>query len=85
MVKQRAQTSTHSPVDDYFRLVNLVLSSSKFRLHTFASRLNKAMVSFNDMNFYTIGATSGGFSCSDAAVRNLNLFAGSLYLETPAI
>lgn len=62
-----------------------IRKSTKVRLHTFAPRLNKAMVSFSDMNFYTIGATSGGCSCSDAAVRNLNLFAGSLYLETPAI
>ncbi|KAG9566451.1 hypothetical protein KCU71_g4050, partial [Aureobasidium melanogenum] len=106
----RTATSTQkSPVDDYLRPVNWVLSSSehdkllvisqheadelmldirksaKVRLHTFAPRLNKAMVSFNDMDFYTIGATSGGSSCSDAVVRNLNLFAGSLYLETASI
>ncbi|KAG9514191.1 hypothetical protein KCV07_g8292, partial [Aureobasidium melanogenum] len=59
--------------------------STKVRLHTFAPRLNKAMVSFDDMDFYTIGATSGSSPCSDAVVRNLNLFAGSLYLETATI
>lgn len=97
-----------SPIDDFLRPVNWVISSSKHnklllisqyeanelmtpirkstevRLHTFAPRLNKAMVSFNDMDFYTIGASSGKFACSDAAVRNLNLFAGSLYLEDAA-
>jgi hypothetical protein len=59
--------------------------SPNVRLHTFAPRLNKAMVSFNDMDFYTIGASSGKSACSDVAVRNLNLFAGSLYLEDAAI
>jgi hypothetical protein len=94
-----------SPIDDFLRPVNWVLSSSKHsklllisqyeaneliaqvrtslnvRLHTFAPRLIKAMVSFNDMDFYTIGASSGKSACSLTAVRNLNLFAGSLYLE----
>lgn len=98
-----------SPIDDFLRPVNWVLSSTehkklllisqyeaneliflvrtspKVRLHTFAPRLNKAMVSFNDMDFYTIGAPSGKSACSDAAVRNLNIFAGSLYLEDAAI
>jgi len=97
-----------SPIDDFLRPANWVLSSfehnklllisqyeanelmplirksTKIRLHTFAPRLNKAMVSFDDMDFYTIGAPPGGSSCSDAAVRNLNLFAGSLYLEDAA-
>lgn len=62
-----------------------IRKSTKVRLHTFAPRLNKAMVSFNDMDFYTIGITSEDSSCSDTVVRDLNLFAGSLYLETPAI
>ncbi|KAI4721480.1 hypothetical protein E4T48_02363 [Aureobasidium sp. EXF-10727] len=62
-----------------------IRNSTKVRLHTFAPRLNKAMVSFNDMNFYTIGAASNGSACSAAVVRDLNLFAGSLYLETAAI
>ncbi|KAG9762013.1 hypothetical protein KCU73_g2114, partial [Aureobasidium melanogenum] len=62
-----------------------IRKSTKVRLHTFAPRLNKAMISFNDMDFYTIGTTSGGSSRSDAVVRNLNLFAGSLYLETATI
>ncbi|KAI4755334.1 hypothetical protein E4T52_08277 [Aureobasidium sp. EXF-3400] len=97
-----------SPIDDFLRPVNWVLSSSehnklllisqyeanelmflirtspKVRLHTFAPRLNKAMVSFNDMDFYTIGGSSQKFACSDAVVRNLSLFAGSLYLEDEA-
>ncbi|THY36728.1 hypothetical protein D6D01_00185 [Aureobasidium pullulans] len=58
-----------------------IRSSSKIHLHTFAPLLNKAMVSFNDMNYFVVGAHSRSLPCADAAVLNLNLFAGSLYLE----
>jgi hypothetical protein len=66
-------------------LMAQIRTSTKVRLHTFAPRLNKAMVSFNDMDFYTISGSPGKSTCSEAVVRNLNLFAGSLYLEEAAI
>lgn len=62
-------------------LLPQIRASKKVRLHTFAPRLNKAMASFNDMNFYTVNSTPDDKPCSPSAVRDLNLFAGSLYLE----
>ncbi|KAH0276074.1 hypothetical protein KCU91_g4106, partial [Aureobasidium melanogenum] len=66
-------------------LMPLIRRSTRIRLHTFAPRLNKAMVSFDDMSFYTIGRDLGNIPSSSIALRNLKLFSGSLYLESAAI
>ncbi|KAG9960476.1 hypothetical protein KCU61_g6491, partial [Aureobasidium melanogenum] len=66
-------------------LMPQIRRSTKIRLHTFAPRLNKAMVSFDDMNFYTVGIDVGDIASFSIALRNLKLFSGSLYLESAAV
>ncbi|KAG9568088.1 hypothetical protein KCU71_g3382, partial [Aureobasidium melanogenum] len=61
-------------------LLPQIKKSRKTALHTFAPRVNKAMVSFSDLSFYTLTSNSSVRPFSAGAVRALNLFAGSLYL-----
>ncbi|KEQ74499.1 hypothetical protein M436DRAFT_34467, partial [Aureobasidium namibiae CBS 147.97] len=63
-------------------LLPQIKQSEAIRLHTFAPRVNKAMVSFNDLQFYTLNAKSR--DANAASLGPLNLFAGSLYLDSEA-
>jgi hypothetical protein len=63
-------------------LLPKIKASMQVRLHTFAPKRSKRAVSFSDMNFYTPCASPMDGPCSDLAVRDLNLFAGSLYVDT---
>ncbi|KAH0338328.1 hypothetical protein KCU81_g7698, partial [Aureobasidium melanogenum] len=65
-------------------LLPQIKRSMKIRLHTYAPRMVRAMVSFSDLNFYTPNARSSDLSFPIAGVRALNLFAGSLYLDSKA-
>ncbi|KAG9663822.1 hypothetical protein KCU64_g1072, partial [Aureobasidium melanogenum] len=65
-------------------LLPQIKRSKKIRLHTYAPRMVKAMISFSDLNFYTPNIGSNDFSFPVAGVRALNLFAGSLYLDSKA-
>lgn len=61
-----------------------IRQSKAIRLHTFASRVNKAMVSFNDLQFYTPSVGSRDVTFPQVSLGPLNLFAGSLYLDSKA-
>ncbi|KAH0034044.1 hypothetical protein KCU78_g2340, partial [Aureobasidium melanogenum] len=65
-------------------LLPQIKKSKKIRLHTYAPRVVKAMISFSDLNFYTPNAGPSDAPVSIAVVRALNLFAGSLYLDDKA-
>ncbi|KAI5273021.1 hypothetical protein E4T47_03715 [Aureobasidium subglaciale] len=58
-------------------LLHVIKASEHVRLHTFAARLTKKMLNFGNMDFYTFPETSG---CDEGPVRELELFAGSLYV-----
>lgn len=63
-------------------LLPQIKKSRETALHTFAPRVNKAMVSFSNLNFYTLTSISSRRSYPVGTVRALNLFAGSLYLDS---
>lgn len=65
-------------------LLPQIKRSKKIRLHTYAPRVVKAMISFSDLNFYTPNAGPDDAPVLAAVVRALNLFAGSLYLDDKA-
>ncbi|KAI9773044.1 MAG: hypothetical protein M1835_006205 [Candelina submexicana] len=52
-------------------------------LHVYAPRTSKNMVSFANLDFYTISGNSSGKSWPTAfSLRDLNLFSGSLYFDS---
>jgi hypothetical protein len=65
-------------------LLPQIKQSKAIYLHTFAPRVNKAMVSFSDLQFYTPNARSNDVAFNLANARPLGLFAGSLYLDSKA-
>jgi hypothetical protein len=63
-------------------LLPQIKESKTVRLHTFAPRINKAMVSFGDLQFYVPNASPSDVTLPLSTARTLNLFAGSLYLDS---
>lgn len=65
-------------------LMSKIKSSTSVRLHTFSARTNKSMSPFHHMGFYTPQARPEDRKPSRESLRALNLFAGTLYLESLA-
>jgi hypothetical protein len=65
-------------------LLPQIKKSETVCLHTFAPRTNKAMISFGDLQFYTPNAGPSDVPVDSSVVGPLNLFAGSLYLDSEA-
>jgi hypothetical protein len=65
-------------------LLPQIKQSKAVRLHTFSPRVNKAMVSFNDLQFYIPNAGPSDVAFDISSARPLGLFAGSLYLDSKA-
>ncbi|KAI5211927.1 hypothetical protein E4T38_00949 [Aureobasidium subglaciale] len=61
-----------------------IKASGKIHLHTFAARLNKRMARFNHMDFYTPNARPDDVAPAAHAIRDLELFSGSLYVDNMA-
>lgn len=59
-----------------------IKASTKVSLHTFAPRVTRPMISFDRLDFYTMTGALQPRQMSDAMIRNLNLFAGALYLSS---
>lgn len=65
-------------------LMPLIRGSTVAKLHVFAPRITKTMVSFDSMDFYTICKRSNTRKASQEMIRNLNIFAGALYSNSLA-
>ncbi len=65
------------------QLLPKVQLSKTARLHVYAARTSKNMLSFADLHFYTIpGNSSIAPRPTAISLRNLNLFSGSLYFDS---
>lgn len=62
-------------------LLTRIKASDKVRLHIFAARLSKKMARFNHMKFYTPNSRANDVAPSPQSIRDLELFAGSLYFD----
>lgn len=65
-------------------LLPQIKASKNVRLHTYAPRISKKMAHFNHMDFYTLNAKPDDQPPSAESIRDLELFAGSLYYDTQA-
>lgn len=61
-----------------------IKASEVVRLHTFSPTINKKMVVFDDLEFYTPSSEPEDLKPSADTIRDLNLFAGSLYVDNIA-
>jgi hypothetical protein len=58
-----------------------IKDSDKIRLHSFAARVSKRMACFSDLDFYTPNSRLDDVVLPAHVIRDLELFAGSLYLD----
>jgi hypothetical protein len=63
------------------QLIIRLQNQSLVRLHVYAPKVTKTMVSFETLRFYTIPASLAESAPPEASLHGLGLFAGSLYMQ----